>query len=182
MDVSSAYGYPTHPALYQLAGASHALSGTGAITPDGTLATSVSQTINKGEYIYAANICSTANYTLCPKVLSRATGTSFQVTPGFSTAAEAMTVADPTICSTPIQFSGNADMAGLANPSLLNKPSSLQTALTLCNAACEETLNARMATNIALPGFRRTLTLPTTMCENTGQDGCGPHISSSSRN
>lgn len=122
MDVSSEPNYPTAPTIYQLAGASHALSGTGAISGT-TLTTSVSQTINAGEYVYAANLCSTSNYTLCPKITASATGTSFQVTSGFSTAAEAMTVEDPTICSQPILFSGNVDMVGLANPVWMNKPS-----------------------------------------------------------
>ena len=125
MDVSSAYGYPRAPSLYQLAGASHSMGkGITASISGTTLTTSASVTINKGEYVYAPDLCSPSNYTLCPEITASATGTSFQVTAGFSTTApEAMTVVDPTICSQPIAFSGNVDMVGLAEPAWMNKPS-----------------------------------------------------------
>ena len=101
MDVSSAYGYPRAPSLYQLAGASHSMGkGITAAIFGTTLTTSASVTINKGEYVYAPDLCSPSNYTLCPEITASATGTSFEVTPGFSTTApEAMTVVDPTIAA-----------------------------------------------------------------------------------
>lgn len=125
MDVSSQPGYPSNPAVYQLAGASHSMgNGVTASISGNILTTSASVQLNAQESVAAAGICTSADYSQCPMIAVSASGTTHQLTQSYGTvAAETMTVLDLATCSTPIAFSNNIDMVtGLAS-AVLNQPS-----------------------------------------------------------